>query len=228
MKYLLYSLIFILPLCASAQETVVQKNRITNRVTEQVTVLKSDKVTREGPYQAFLDKKHPLAVGRYQNNAKVGVWSFYTPDNSLLQRYNYTTKELIYEGREDTTSFCRYLVDYPLKEGDKVTKPIRIGDRYYGYVNYLKLFKLPNDVQNTGYGPVLAVVELLVSPGGRLADYAVHLQAMGFDQKYHINLDLLSEEDKTFIPATLNDNPVTCQIIIRCVLQNNGKIDIEW
>jgi hypothetical protein len=62
-----------------------------------------------------------------------------------MQTYDYSTGRLFYEAPEDSTSHMRYLVDKVLKEGDKVTKPIKVGGRYYGYLPYLNLFMLPKE-----------------------------------------------------------------------------------
>lgn len=213
---------------AFAQETEIKKNKLTDAVTEKITVLKTDKTIKQGYYSAFIKgTTNALAVGNYSSNKKVGVWSFFDTKNQLLQRYNYTTTTLIYEAPEDSTSNCRYIVDDTLTTKSVTTKPVRIGDRYYGYIPYLKVFKLPRDLQGINPEMVNTTIELLVSPGGRLADYTVHIQNNDFQRKFSFNLDLLSEEDKTFIPATIDSKPVACRIFIRCYLTNNGQIDID-
>lgn len=226
-KHLFYLTILLLPLTLSAQQTTVIKNRLAQNVTERITVLKSDKNIKEGLYQAITGDNIALASGSYTNNVKNGIWNFYDPHAHLLQRYDYTNKQLLFEAPEDTSSNCRYIVDYPLTDTDRVTKPVKIGDRYYGYINYLKLFKMPSDMPQMNYDAVTATVELLVSPGGRLADFTVHLESLGYDQRLGVNRDLLSEEDKTFIPATLNSKPILCRILIRCFLTGGGRLDFD-
>ncbi len=227
-KLLLGYLFLLLAAQAFAQETEVKKNRLTDAVTERITVLKSDRITRQGLYQAFTgSKNNALAVGRYDNSKKAGVWSFFDTNNNLLQRFNYTTRTLIYEAPEDSTSNCRYVVDDTLTAKSVTTKPIRIGDRYYGYIPYLFIFKLPRDIQDINPLLVNVTLELLVSPGGRLADYTVHIQNSVFKRSFSFNLDLLSDEDKTFIPATIDGRPVSCRIFIKCFLTNYGKVDFD-
>lgn len=217
----------MLPFYTRAQETVVRKNRLTSAVKEYITVIKDDPNTKHGLYKAMLDKDHPLAIGAYNHNVKTGAWSFYDDDAHLLQRYDYTHHLLLFEAPEDTSSQCRYFVDHLLKPGDTTTRPVRIGDRFYGYINYLKLFKLPKELIGVNPNIYQVSIELLVSPGGRLADYAIHFTSPVYEPlDYHLNIDLLSEEDKLFIPATINSEPVACRILIRCQLTGDGKLDL--
>ncbi|NCD69899.1 toxin-antitoxin system YwqK family antitoxin [Mucilaginibacter agri] len=229
MKHIfIYLFAFSLPLFCSAQETVVIKSKLPSGVKERITVLKSDNSIREGLYQALIDNKTALAIGRYSNNKKTGYWNFYDTANHLLQRYNYTTQTLTYEAPEDSTSNCKYIVDKLLTDTDHTTKPVIIGDRFYGFLNYAGLFRLPKDMQGIDNEAVIVTMELLVSPGGRLADYVVHFRAPvnNYDRKVRLNIDLLSEEDKTFIPATVNGQPIACQIFIRCFLDVRGELNL--
>ncbi len=225
-RFYIYLLAFLLPVCCFAQETVVIKRKLTAGVKERISVLKSDNVTKQGLYQAIFDNKTALASGNYTNNIKTGVWNFYDTRNNIIQRFNYTTNSLIYEAPEDSTSNCRYVVDRNVSDTDHTTKPIIRGDRFYGYINYLRLFRLPPDMHNIDNEAVVTTIELLVSPGGRLADYVVHFQAQNYDRKVGFNIDYLSDEDKTFIPATINSEPIACRIFIHCFLTSGGDLSL--
>jgi hypothetical protein len=224
--FYIYLLAFLLPVCCLAQETVIIKRKLTNGVKERFSVLKSDNVTKQGLYQALLDNKTALASGNYTNNVKTGIWNFYDTKNNIIQRFNYTTNTLVYEAPEDSTSNCHYVVDRTVSGTDHTTKPVIRGDRYYGYINYLRLFRLPTDMRNIDNEAVTTTIELLVSPGGRLADYVVHFQAPNYDRKVGFNIAFLSDEDKTFIPATINGEPIACRIFIRCYLTSGGDLDL--
>jgi hypothetical protein len=62
---------------------------------------------------------------------------------------------------------------------------------------------------------------------GRLAAYKVRLVAPGFDYDQTINLSLnfFKEEEKQFIPATINHTPVLSRIIIKCRITDDGGLD---
>jgi len=209
---------------ALAQETVERSHKINAHITEKLTVLKSDKSTRQGLYQMIYNKTYALASGRFNNDAKVGIWRFYAPDGHLLQNYDYTKKALLYEAPEDTTSNLRYFVDKQLGDTDRTTKPIKIGGRYFGYLPYLKLFKLPANLMDISREASIAVVELLVSPGGRLAYFKVTIYSGNFSKIFNMNVDILNEEEKVFTPATLNDEPISCRILMKCFFDDDGTL----
>jgi hypothetical protein len=209
-----------------AQETVIRNHQLTDLITEKISVLKSDKSTRQGLYQALFLKKTAIASGQFVNDKKTGVWHFYDTQGRLLQNYDYTKKALLYEAVEDTTSSLRYFVDKLLADTDHTTKPVKAGGRYFGYIPYLKLFKLPPYLENINRLVSWAVVELLVSPGGRLADFKVHIYSgESYEKVFSMNINMPNEEDKTFIPATVNGEPIGCRIMIRCQINAEGGID---
>jgi hypothetical protein len=211
---------------AFGQETTVHKHKLTDRITEKISVLKSDKGIRQGLYQAVSEQERAVASGSFDKDKKVGVWHFYDSQGRLVQNYDYTKKALLYEAVEDTTSNLRYYVDKVLTDTDRTTKPVKAGGRYFGYIPYLQLFKLPPYLMEINRMVSVAVVELLVSPYGRLADYKVHIYSgPTYEKVFNMNLNALNEEDKIFIPATVNNQPIGCRIMIKCLIDNDGGID---
>jgi hypothetical protein len=210
-----------------AQETVEKRNSLTNKVTEKFFVLKDNETIKHGIYEALYRKRAVIANGNYTMGKKMGRWLFYNPNGVILQVYDYDNNRLKYEAREDTTSDMRYLLDETLSDTDHVSKPIKIGGRYFGYLPYLGLYKTPLDVD--GYNAVYfeGIVELLISPLGRLADYKVRVFSnyLQYDQTTHMDINLFNEEDKQFIPATLNGRPVLSRILIRCRMVDGGALD---
>ena len=211
-----------------AQETILKKNRLNDNVIEKFQVLKDQQDVRNGPYEALYKRRVPVAQGLYTNNKKTGAWRFYDPKGKLMQVYNYDTKTISYEAKEFTQlSDLYYGIDKEISDTDKVTKPIKIGGRYFGYLPYLGLYQPPlNPYQYSTYGCV-AIVELLISPLGRLADFKVHTNCslIQYDQTISMHINLFKEEDRQFIPATYNGQPVVSRIVIRCVLRTNGELE---
>ena len=158
---------------------------------------------------------------------KTGQWFFYSPNGQPLEVYDYDKNILRYEAREDSTSDFRYLLDKALTDSDRVTKPIKVGGRYLGYLPYVGLYKTPLDID--AYNAVYfdGFIELLISPLGRLADYKVRVfsKYMEYDQTTHMDINLFKEEDKQFIPATLNGEPIVSRIVIRCRMVDGGGLD---
>lgn len=211
-----------------SQQLINRKNRLTSSVTEKYhTVIETDKEVKQGEYQAFYNKTILVANGRFDNNTKTGIWSFYNRRGEIIERFNYNTNTLLAEAAEDSTSSIRYTFDDHFKTTDYVTKPIKIGGRYYGYVPYLKLFKIPADMSNIRHEEFQAILELLISPGGRLADYKIHLKSATYERVININPDLLTDEAKQFMPATLNKQPITARIFIYCYITDFDDIDMD-
>ena len=209
-----------------APETTDYTHKISDDVSEKFHVLKDNKGIKEGLYQAYYNKKTAIASGMYNNDKKVGVWHFFDSKGNLLQNFDYTSKKLLYEAPElKTNSKLGYFVDKELTDTDRTTKPVKAGGRYYGYLPYALLFKLPGNLMDINRAASYAVIELLVSPGGRLADYKVHLVSGNFQKTFKMNINALSDEDKEFIPATVNGEPIGCRISITCSIDFHGRLN---
>jgi hypothetical protein len=226
-KFLLSIIAFLYITSCFAQEKVERKNKLNGFVFEQYhTVIETNKQVKDGLYRAFYTKKVVIATGSYTNDKRTGMWHFFDTKQNLLENYNYDLNKLTYEAPEDTSSVIRYIIDNKITDTDYVTKPIRIGGRYYGYVPYLRLFKWPDELNGANHSAFLVILELLVSPGGRLADYQVHIKAPGYDRSVEINPDILKEEDKVFIPATFNKQPISSRIFIQCYINKYDELDM--
>jgi hypothetical protein len=214
------------PFCR-AQDTVERKNRLSDSVTERFYVLRADQQTRQGSYQAFFRKKIVLASGRYKKNMKTGVWYFYNTTGRIIEKYDYDTREFLFEGPLDTGEDLSFKFDAKFSKNDTVTRPLKIGGSYYGYIPYVTFFKLPLDTMDINTDSFDAYIELLVTPLGRLADYKVRLTSEYYQYNHTFNLDthLFNEEDRTFQPATLNNNPILSRIIIKCFVDSAGDLD---
>ncbi len=225
-KTLLLLLSFFCVIYCSAQQKIQKKNRINDQVTEIFTVLKDSDMIKDGPYEAFYKRKTPLAMGNYTKDKKTGLWRFYDSKGKLMQIYNYDRDSLRYEAREYLhASDFWYTIDQEIADTDQVTKPIKIGGRYYGYLPYLGAYKVPFDPYLYGTDDCTALVQLLISPMGRLAEYKVRSLCSDYDQTVSLDVRLFREEDRKFIPATYNGRPVVSTIMIRCRLTRDGGLD---
>ena len=226
-KILLFISFLIYAGISNAQDLVNRKNRLTASVTEKYqTVIESDKEERQGLYQAFYGKTL-IAGGQYKNNKRTGTWVFYSRSGLAEERYNYDSNILLAEAAEDSVSNFRYVFDGKISKTDEVTKPVKIGGRYYGYAPYLKLFKLPADMQNIVREQFAVILELLVSPAGRLAGYKIHLKTINFERILNYDPDRIADDFKLFLPATVNNVPVTSRIFINCYINVVDDIDID-
>ena len=178
---------------------------------------------KQGLYQVKHDKEMALASGLYANNKRVGMWHFFDYTGNLMQNFDYDRNMLTYEAADDDQSGFQYLFDVKVVATDTVTKPMKIGGRYFGYVPLINLFKKPEWLTMSYDSYPLITIELLVSPAGNLANYTIHINDYR-QTNLNVNINLLNQEDKTFVPATINGQPVSSRILIPCRLDDNGNI----
>lgn len=229
MKFRFFLLIALLSATVSvAQDTVNKRNWLSNNVLERYKILKGNPGKRVGAYRAFFKRRTLIASGQYSDGKKSGLWSFFDQDGQPSQTYDYDNSQFISEAPIDTTNDISYAFDLEqLKPEQRPTKPLRVGGVYYGFIPYVNTFKLPFDTAGINTGFFGAVIELLVSPGGRLAYYKVHLfsKAYRYKQSFNMDVNLFAEEDKVFFPATLDHRPILSRIFIKCVVDDDGSLD---
>ncbi len=225
LRTVLFLMVFAVCRTGFAQETMPISRFHPGGIFENYNVLKSNPKIKHGLYQMITRKKTAIVSGRYDNGERTGVWHFYDQGGKVVELYNYTTKQILYEARPDSTkNFIEYRFDKVVTEKDSITRPVRIGGMYYGYLPYLKLFKI-DPGNHYSAAPLSAYLEILVSPSGQLAEckMVVRLKLTNdVVDTYVANNELLNPDEKTFVPATINHVPVTSTISIYC------KINPDW
>ncbi len=230
MKSIFFTIIALLftTICY-AQDTVERKNRLTDSVIERFYVRKENDKINQGPYKAFFKRRTLIATGNYNNNKRIGLWHFYSTKGRLIEKFNYDANKLTYEAALDTNTDLSFLFDDKIVKTDTVTRPLKIGGSYYGFIPYVNAFQVPFDTMyiNTDYFE--ATVELLISPGGRLADFKIYIKSDSYRYTHVFSLSpgLFSQADQTFIPATINKKAVLSRIIIKCDVTGSGRLDFN-
>jgi len=227
--FLLFVVIFCTTDCFAQDTLRSKKNWLTDSVIERYNVLRSDPSVKDGPYKAFFKRKTMIASGNFKNGKHTGIWQFFDPRGRLVEKYDYDKNNFTYIAPIYARSYLSYLLDDTLKKGDRVTRPLKIGGVYYGFIPYVSLFQVPFDTFDVNTAAFEANIELLISPLGQLANYTVRLssQYYEYDQTFNIDVHLFDEADRTFLPATLNGRPVMSRIIIKCVVNPDGKLDFD-
>ncbi|MFD0749334.1 hypothetical protein ACFQZS_04215 [Mucilaginibacter calamicampi] len=211
-----------------AQTEVVRKNKITSQVTEKYnTVITADRQMKQGVYQAMYGKKVLLAQGKYADDKRVGLWRFFDKKQKLIQVFNYDTGKFIYEAPEDSTSSFKYEIEAKTTDSIIITKPLKQGGRYFGFLPYLRFFKMPQELQ--GYDPddMNVVIELFITSMGQVAEFKMHFVAHYYKRTLSIDPGQLYPEDKTFKPATYNKEPISSHIFIVCQINKHGELDMN-
>jgi hypothetical protein len=212
--------------CA-AQDTIPQRERLSDSVIARYHVLSAAPNIKVGPYLVFLKRKTLLVRGTYNNGKKSGTWQFFDIKGQMSEKYNYDKRMFTYEAPLYSLADYSFLFDDSLKKGDRLTRPLKIGGAYFGFVPYLSIFKLPFETNDINTYFFDAYIELLISPMGRLADYNVRVVSPDYHYDHIFNLDvkLFSDEDRTFIPATKNGTPVISRVLIHCFVTPSGGLD---
>lgn len=212
-----------------AQETVELSAYHSGGITEKYNVLKSNRKIKQGLYQQITRKNSAIVSGAYDQNKRVGIWHFYDKDGKVNELYNYTTKKLLYEAPVDSArDYIEYIFDKKIVRTDTATKPIRIGGTWFGYLPYIKLFKIDPASFYTS-APIRAFLQMLVSPGGRLSECKLIVQLKSNNaivDTYVLNNDLLDDLDKEFVPATVNHQPVVATISVLVKINDNWTIGL--
>jgi len=209
------------------QDTIERKNRLSDSVIEKFHVIKTNPTIKQGAYRAIFRHKTVVALGNYKDNKRTGIWHFYNTMGQVVERYNYDSHLITFEARLKKSDDIGYFFDDSLKTTDTLTRPLKIGGCYFGFIPYLNQFQLPFSLYDANANYFDADVELLISPLGRLAEYKVHVISdfYHYDRHFTWDVSLFSEEDRTFIPATLNGKPILSRIIIQCVVTDSGGLD---
>jgi len=224
--YILISvlLVTVSKLCL-AQQTIELSAYHGGGITERYNVLKADRKVKQGLYQQITRKNMAIVSGVYDHNKRVGIWHFYDNSGHVIELYNYTTGKLLHEAPVDSThNYITYILDQKFAKGDTITKPVRIGGTWFGYLPYIKFFKIDGSNLYSSE-QIRAFLQILVSPGGRLSECKLIVQLKSNNailDTYLLKNELLDEYDKQFIPATLNHEPVMSTISVLV------KINPDW
>jgi hypothetical protein len=226
--FLLFYSFFFISACFAQdiQDTIERRDKLSDSLVEKFYVLKSDPEIKQGPYMALLNHKRLIARGNYKNGKKTGIWQFYDSAGRLNEKYNYNLGKFTYEAPLESDDFS-ILFEDTLKTGDRLTRPLRIGGVYYGFIPYLSLFHLPFDTYDINTATFDAYLELLISPMGRLAGYRVRITSAPYqyDHIFTMDVKLFSDEDRQFLPATKNGENVISRILIKCYVTPYGTLD---
>lgn len=211
-----------------AQTQVVRKNKLTALVSEKYnTVITADKQVKQGQYQAFYRNKVVIAQGMYKDDKRVGLWRFFMNNQQLSQVYDYDKEKLLFELPEDDRSGFKYIIDEVVSDSVVITKPYKIGGRYYGFLPYLRFFMLPEELRQDSPSTILITVELFISPMGRVADFKFRVKAPLYERTISIDPNRLLPEDRAFVAATYNKQPISSRIVINAYINSRGELDID-
>jgi hypothetical protein len=197
------------------QETVKRSRTFGPNIKEQFEVLKSDKKIRTGAYEAVLNNQK-IALGRYIENKRAGHWTFFNDKGKLVQHYNYSNKQLLYNDSSDVKNI-RYLLTDSLKDGDIVVYPVKIGGYNYGLAPILESYKSFIEKAHLHFGqPDYFDIEdvFTLNADGKMTKHEINFLYDGQIKTYVAQNGALNDDDTEFFPGTLNGSPTTFKFIV--------------
>jgi len=100
----LFSLLMFVNGYSQVKEITIKN--IDLQITEKFTVLKNEKKIRQGSYEKYLifpqkNKNILIEKGEYENNKKVGVWTYFDKKGNISLQYSFDNDSvLIYNGEQ--------------------------------------------------------------------------------------------------------------------------------
>lgn len=167
-SHFLSLIVIILPVVALAQALKKQTIKHDDKTKEVYYVLKDDPSVRHREYRRTSDDFEER--GQYENNERVGVWSYYERKR-LVQEVDFSAKEILRAERpfqEITWEF----VDYDWSETSPEAGPLLKGGRMRAMEIIRKHLLYPANARRSGvHGDV--TIHMIIQPDGKVTDQVV-------------------------------------------------------
>jgi hypothetical protein len=214
-KYLLAIFFTAMGTVVLAQATVKRSNDICHIVLEKFSVLKADKITRQGEYTATFSGE-TATKGTYTNGKRTGSWNFYGPNNKLAQTYNYDSDKLTFFDPNDLGEIKCIVAG--AKTGDTVAAAIKIG----GGRGLATIVLARTEVQSKMHDDMPNIIHasfihtMVINAQGQVTDHLVKVidtDDRSQTKTYHLDDSIFDPEITRFIPATINGKPTDSKVV---------------
>lgn len=205
-------------LFAQATKKVTKTEKYSG--TEVYYVLKSDNSIKQGSYQKFDQHKTLMISGFYKNGAKDSIWEFYDQTGKLMQKFNYSTHELLFNGEVENKDM-KYKVINGKDTIDAVLdkQPVYIGGSHALYKFISDSVNYPADARDDNVTGTI-FISFSVDENGKMGDFTVvHVeckkengQKMGSLKKEALRVAQMIPDE--WVPGVLNGKPVKIQYIL--------------
>ncbi|MGB1032544.1 MAG: energy transducer TonB, partial [Flavobacteriales bacterium] len=157
----------------------------------------------------------PASKGVYFDDERVGEWKFYGTDNSLAQKYNYSTEELIYFSKT-CTPFSDFICEVKTKDG---TEEIQLDQPPMYLGGHLKMMddlyavgiRYPHSAMKKGIeGSV--VISFFIDVNRKTFGYQIEKGIGGGCDEEALNA--LTQLSKNWIPGALNGEKVVAKYYV--------------
>lgn len=165
-------------------------------------VLKEDQSIKQGPYER-VRRGVTLEKGQYENNEKSSTWIFYGRNGEVVQKYNYTTGEIVYDP----------FVEKQKQNADSLKRlPVFIGGYENIYRDFPYMMRYPADARRKGVQGTVYVKFTITTDGKMINEHVVNGIGGGCDEEA---LRVIKEIPDTWLPALDNtDQPVDGEVVL--------------
>ena len=205
MRFNLTLIFFAMFLIANAQD--IKKKTTKNRYPsykETYYVLKQDESIRHGDYQKA-GKEGLLVKGQYENGNRSGVWEYYGWQGELEQKYDFSTKELLYD---------KYINKSPnnSEQSEYNRSAIFLGGMSSIYRNFPSQLRYPADARRYGIEGKVYVTATITKDGRMINEKVTKGIGGGCDEEALRVIKLVPDN---WIPALdKNNQPVESEITL--------------
>jgi len=231
----LFTLLLLLPFLSFGQET----KKITDKDTHEVYyVLKSNKSVRQGNYQKnnytgrivvngyyknglkdstwteyYWNGITLKSQGSYSNDLRIGIWEFYDDKGVLIQKYDYTKKELVFFQPDENEDGKKYKV---IEGSDTIETVLDRPPLYLGGFGAMmdvfgKSARYPGEAREKGVSGRV-VVSFIIGNDGKPSNYHI-VKSVGYGcDEEAIRVIMLLRDN--WIAAVVNGKAVSVEYIM--------------
>ena len=173
---------------------------------EEFQVLKKKRKVKHGSYKRVF-RGDVEVIGQYENNERVGIWEFYDWDGKLVQKYDYTNSELLYNkglisGEENTGNV-----------------PVLIGGTCEYYAILVRNLRYPADANRNGIQGKVYISFDINEKGEMVNEQVIKGIGGGCDEEALRVFKLIPD---TWIPAKVDGNPVKTSMVLPVTFKLSG------
>ncbi len=200
----IFLILIFIPLFIFAQKTKKVRDKDNDAI---YFVLKSDKATKHGAYTLISHNNAVLAKGYYKYGVQDSIWEYYDFEGKLVQKYDFTKKELIYYFLSEEEKNKKYKVvnGAESKETTLGRPPLYIGGTSNLYFNLWKNITYPRSARESGIMGTVNV-KFTIDKNGKTSNFHIDKPlGYGLDEESIRVVKLISDK---WLPGLLNGKAI--------------------
>jgi len=209
MKKCLILAILFMPMFLFGQKTKLIKDKQTNEI---YYVLKSDNSTKHGEYQKIGNKNVLLIKGYYKNGVIDSIWEFSNSMGEVVQKFDFTTKSLIYYkiSESDQNKLYKVITDSASQYVLLDRPPIFVGGEDYFMQELMANIQYPLDAFTNGISGRVSV-SFVIDKNGETDSFKV-LKPIGHGLDEEA-VRVLKSLPNNWLPGIYKGQPVNVEMI---------------